>query len=288
MNQLHQWGRRAFAVLALFSLAACGGGDDGEASVLNMGATDAAFSKTMLITVTGRALEDPDLTLVVDGPCDNVVRVAGGSELSQQFSCKVSGLGTLVARVRVGGGPELASLRVNIPAPQVSMTVTQGTRSGTFVVELDPVAAPITVNNFLTFVNGGFYRSVIFHRVIADFVAQAGGFTAGPTARNPTLPPIALEAGNGLLNLRGTIAMARTAEPNSATSQFYLNLVDNPSLDVGGSASPDGYAVFGKVIRGMEVVDEIGLVPTFDDSANSGLPNLPVTNVVITAASQTK
>ena len=136
--------------------------------------------------------------------------------------------------------------------------------------------------------NAGFYRSVIFHRVIAGFVAQAGAYTAGPTARTSTLAPIKLESDNGLKNLYGTIAMARTSEPDSATSQFYLNLVDNPSLDLGGTASPEGYAVFGKVIKGLDVVDAIGLVTTIDDTPNSGLPNLPVTNVVITAASQTK
>ncbi len=154
------------------------------------------------------------------------------------------------------------------------------------MVELDPVKAPISVDNFLAYVNGFFYTNTLFHRVIAGFVVQAGGFTAGPIAKPPTRPAIALEANNGLSNLQYTIAMARTAAPDSATAQFYINLVDNPSLNPGG-VSPDGYAVFGKVVSGFDIVDEIGKVPTVNNLL-LGLNDLPQSNVVIVSATQTR
>ena len=239
----------------------------------------------MTISVNGSALTKGDFKVIVEGPCGEVSRVSGGTDLLQQFTCRVSGLGLMIPRVRTADGLELASLRVDVPAPQVSMTVGQGLRSGSFVVELDPVAARVTVDNYLAYVNAGFYRNTLFHRVVANFVAQAGGYIAGPTPKPPTLPAIVLESNNGLKNLKYTIAMARTGEPNSATSEFYINLVDNPDLDFGSAANPDGYAVFGKVISGQDIVDEIGKVAVSASSV-AGLTHLPTSNVVITAASQ--
>jgi cyclophilin family peptidyl-prolyl cis-trans isomerase len=162
-----------------------------------------------------------------------------------------------------------------------------GAIAGSMVFTLAPDKTPITVDNFLAYVNSGFYRNTIYHRVVAGFVAQAGGFTTGPTPKPPTRPPITLESANGLKNLQYTIAMARTSDPNSATSQFFFNLVDNPGLDFGSAENPDGYAVFGRVVSGQDVIDEIGKVETRLD-AGSGQANLPVTDVVITAASQTR
>jgi peptidyl-prolyl cis-trans isomerase A (cyclophilin A) len=141
-------------------------------------------------------------------------------------------------------------------APRVQFETTLGT----IVFELDEVAAPITSANFLAYVDAGFFDgtdgegATIVHRVIPGFVIQGGGLTeAGVT--KATMPPIVNEAGNGLVNARGTIAMARTMEPDSATSQFFINLVDNDFLD-----DPPGYAVFGTVIEGLEVVDAIAAV----------------------------
>src|SRR6185369_11353699 len=140
-------------------------------------------------------------------------------------------LGDLRVRVRAAEGNELASLRHNVETPRVSLTVKQNTDQGTFVMELDPLAAPKTVENFLVYVNttGCYYTITLFHRVIADKLVQGGGFTNG-LATKVTLSPIVLESNNGLKNLRGTVAMARTAEPNSATSQFYINVADNPDF----------------------------------------------------------
>lgn len=134
------------------------------------------------------------------------------------------------------------------------------TSVGDITVELYPDRAPVTVENFLTYVKDGFYTGTIFHRVIRGFMIQGGGVTADGQ-RKPTRPPIKNEANNGLKNTRGAIAMARTAEIDSATSQFFINTVDNPSLDYQG---PDkfGYCVFGKVIAGMDVVEKIERAPT--------------------------
>lgn len=141
----------------------------------------------------------------------------------------------------------------NFPRVEVNTSL------GSFVVELDARRAPLTVNNFLGHVASGHYEGTIFHRVIQGFVIQGGGYTAD-FALKPTTHMVANEAGNGLSNRRGTIAMARTNDPHSADAQFYLNLVDNASLDP--NPSRWGYAVFGSVISGMEVVDEIGHVAT--------------------------
>ncbi len=154
-------------------------------------------------------------------------------------------------------------------------TVVMETSLGTITIELDPEHAPLSTANFLAYVDSKFYDGTIFHRVIPGFVVQGGGFTADMTEK-PTQPPIHNEASNGLLNLRGTISMARTSDPDSATSQFFLNLVDNAALNPGG-ASPDGYAVFGKITSGLDVIDKIAQVPTGQSGPYSDVPVQPVT-----------
>lgn len=133
------------------------------------------------------------------------------------------------------------------------------TSMGTIVLELDAAKAPISVENFLKYVNAGFYDGTIFHRVIPNFMIQGGGFD-GQMQQKQTNAPIQNEASNGLSNGPMTIAMARTNDPNSATAQFFINLVDNKRLDK--SAGSAGYAVFGKVVSGEDVVKKIGGVPT--------------------------
>jgi len=145
---------------------------------------------------------------------------------------------------------------------QEKPVVVIATSLGNITVELDPEKAPISVKNFLSYVDEGFYDGTIFHRVIKNFMIQGGGMTAD-MQRKETKAPIRNEATNGLSNMRGTIAMARTGEVNSATAQFYINTVDNKGLDHKGMAPPEfGYAVFGKVIDGMDTVDKIASVKT--------------------------
>ena len=134
------------------------------------------------------------------------------------------------------------------------------TSLGNIVVELDPVRAPVTVENFLRYVNERHYDGTIVYRVAPGFVIQAGSYEASGNKR-PSREPIPLEAGNGLSNLRGAIAMARASEPNTATAEFFINLVDNLRLDRQPDDAQGGYAVFGRVVMGMEVVDAIAAVP---------------------------
>lgn len=154
------------------------------------------------------------------------------------------------------------------------------TSKGDILIELNSKAAPITVKNFLTYVDEGFYNKTIFHRVIPGFMIQGGGFTAD-MERKKTHDPIANEAKNGLSNARGTIAMARTNDPDSATAQFFINHADNTPLDYGG-VSGAGYAVFGKTIEGIDVVDAIAAVRT---TARNGMDDVPAEPVVINSVS---
>jgi cyclophilin family peptidyl-prolyl cis-trans isomerase len=150
------------------------------------------------------------------------------------------------------------------------------TSMGKIVVALDANKAPKTVENFLRYVQDGFYNNTIFHRVISRFMIQGGGFERDMTEK-PTRDPIKNESNNGLLNETGTIAMARTSDPNSATSQFFINVADNQFLNY-TSPEPDfiGYCVFGKVVSGMDVVMQIGNLPTQTQRGFSDVPIRPV------------
>ncbi|MEY4736026.1 MAG: hypothetical protein RL302_345 [Pseudomonadota bacterium] len=164
-------------------------------------------------------------------------------------------------------------------APKVKFQTSQGE----FIVELYPDKAPVTVENFLQYVKDKHYDGTVFHRVMDNFMIQGGGFTAN-MAEKTTRAPITLESRNGLKNDRGTIAMARTSAPNSATAQFFVNVVDNNNLN---APQPDGngYAVFGKVVQGMETVDKIRSVPT----TNKGpFQNVPASPIVINSATLVK
>jgi peptidyl-prolyl cis-trans isomerase A (cyclophilin A) len=165
---------------------------------------------------------------------------------------------------------------VAMPAGAQSPRVTITTNLGKIVVELDQAKAPKSVENFLNYVDSKFYDGTIFHRVIPKFMIQGGGFNKD-MSRKSTKDGIVNESKNGLSNKRGTIAMARTNDPNSATSQFFINSVDNDGLDA-GKAGEWGYAVFGKVVEGLDVVDKISGVKT---TTKNGNQNVPVDNVVI-------
>lgn len=171
------------------------------------------------------------------------------------------------------------------PAPDpvtTSNCVTLATSAGDITLQLAPEKAPVSVANFLHYVDKGFYNGTVFHRVIADFMVQAGGFDDHGN-RKRTDAPIANESDNGLANDRGTIAMARTSDPDSATSQFFINLVNNAYLNYRpGASKGNGYAVFGKVIAGMNTVDKIGDSDTHVGSLDGyGAPNVPVTPILI-------
>lgn len=184
----------------------------------------------------------------------------------------------------------VATAQDEAPASETSETssnprVVFETTKGTFTAEIYEDKAPKTAANFLNYVDAGFYDGTIFHRVIPQFMAQGGGFTPDMTKKD-TRAPIPNEANNGLKNERGTLAMARTGNPHSATAQFFVNVVPNPSLD---HRSEDvrgwGYAVFGRVVDGMDVVDAIVSVPT---TRRNGMGDVPVEPVVIRSARRAK
>jgi peptidyl-prolyl cis-trans isomerase A (cyclophilin A) len=169
-----------------------------------------------------------------------------------------------------------ASLKGDTPVK--NPTVVMKTSMGSITIELDAAKAPETVKNFLAYVNAKHYDGTVFHRVIDGFMIQGGGFTADK-AQKKTNAPIKNESSNGLQNKNGTIAMARTGDPNSATAQFFINVKDNGFLDKAQSQDGYGYCVFGKVVDGMDVVAKIKATPT--SNQGGAFVNAPVTPVVI-------
>ena len=176
----------------------------------------------------------------------------------------------LFIRLLAGGLIALAATHAAL-----AQKVKLDTSEGTIVLELDREKAPKTVDNFLAYVRAGHYDNVIFHRVIENFMIQTGGYKAD-LSEKPTRAPIALESRSGLSNVRGTVAMARTNAPNSATAQFFVNVADNVFLDQANARDGEGYAVFGKVIEGLEVVDKIRAAPTQASGMHQNLPAKPV------------
>src|SRR5262245_20620950 len=182
----------------------------------------------------------------------------------------------------------LVALSILVPVgsvPAANPTVVMETSLGTIKIELFEDKAPVTVKNFLAYVDDKHFDGTIFHRVIGNFMIQGGGFSTDKKEK-PTKPPIENESGNGISNARGTIAMARETAPNTATSEFYINVVDNARLDRNKAKDSHGYCVFGKVIEGMDVVDKIKAVRTGEatlerksgaDKSNT----VPVEDVVI-------
>lgn len=159
--------------------------------------------------------------------------------------------------------------------PALAQKVKLATSMGDIVIEVDAAKAPRSAANFLQYAKDGHFNGTIFHRVIDNFMIQGGGMLPDLTQK-PTRPPIPLESKNGLLNTRGTVAMARTGDPNSATAQFFINLKDNSFLNASESRDGNGYAVFGKVVAGMDVVDKIRVVATGNKGPHQNVPVEPV------------
>ena len=166
-------------------------------------------------------------------------------------------------------------------AADAPVRVSLETNKGNILLEIDTQAAPATAANFIEYVNAGFYDQTVFHRVIPNFMIQGGGLNTD-LAKKPTRKPIANEAANGLKNLRGTIAMARTMDHDSATAQFFINTVDNQFLDHRDKTPAGwGYCVFGRVVEGMDVVDTIAKMPT---AIKKGRKDVPVDPIIIEKA----
>jgi cyclophilin family peptidyl-prolyl cis-trans isomerase len=289
----------ATAATSLLSGCGGGGGDSGtpgaELPTFSSATASATprYSQKMMVTVNGTRL-DQGLTLSSAG-CRNFTRLSTAPNISTAttayYECTVSGVGAqTLAITRSADGGTLGSVAYNVAVPQVTMTIGNGSTSlGSFVITLDPARAPITVDNFLNYVNTNWYVGTVFHRHAPGFVLQGGGYPTGVSTTNipmlkATNPPITLEDNAGLSNLRLTVAMARTQAADSATSQFFINLVDNTGLD--RTATARGYAVFGTVSGGSDVVAAMTASPCTPVTFFSEC--LPIPNLEITAATQTR
>lgn len=225
-----------------------------------------------LSAVLGWNLGSGGPSVVRRGPVTSVARLADNAALSAAGLRPPSPPPAQVASFQAPG-----QLAVPVPQPAPgNPVVVVSTAFGDITIELFKDRAPVSVENFLRYAQEGFYAGTIFHRVKKGFMIQGGGFTPS-LVEKPTRPPIQNEATNGLHNARGTVGMARRVPLRSATSQFYINVVDNRSLDhTGFSPSQFGYAVFGRVLTGMDVVDRIVAVPTHATADMEDVPDDPV------------
>ena len=262
-----------------FLVSACGGSNGFTPVVTGVKVQSAQYGKTATIYLGGKDLRS-NLLVDTSGACTNPTFASNSNTDTLVLNCVVAKTGDFSLVVQIAEGAAIYSTTVNIPLPQVALI----TAKGSITVELDPTLAPISTNNFLSYVNKGFYRDTLFHRVIPNFVVQGGGYTTGLVKKADQSAPIELESNKGLSNVRGSLAMARTNLPNSATSEFYINLVDNVSLDYKNAANP-GYAVFGKVVQGMDVVDAIAAEPT---GVVGGFSDVPLIDIALSLTLQTK
>ncbi len=303
MNIQHSPVLRATATLmATAALVACGGGGGGGGgSTLTVGGVTTSapkYSSNMDVTVTGTGLaaatiSSPGCSLIVVHP----TLIPANPDTTAYYQCKVSKLGAQQVFVtRISDGIGLSSANFTVPVPQVTLTVSNGASvNGTMVITLAPDKTPITVDNFLGYVNANFYNGLIFHRVAAGFVIQGGGLfpvrVGNPPLQKVTAAPIVLEVGKGLSNIKYSIAMARLAGLDTASSQFFINLDNtNTFLDTFNG----GYAVYGTVTTGTAIVDAIANLAT-DVTKCAPLPGVtssaectPIPDVIITSAVQTR
>lgn len=298
--------RSGMPIAALALLSACGGGGGGgsgggatEITVATMSApANAKYSDTLLVTLTGTGLDQTGLTVASPG-CKNMARSTTAPNVSDAstayYTCTVSAVGAqTVTATRASDGLALQSTNFSVAQPKVRFTISNSaaTYTGTMEFTLDPVKAPVTVDNFLRYVREDFYPNTVFHRVartpaLSPWAVQAGARLSGAPTRTVNAP-IALEVGRGLSNTQWSVAMARADTANSATYQFFVNLVDNQSfLDPGPSTA--GYAVFGSVSAGTDVATTIATAPCAATTSITVAPDCtPNPYMIITSASQTQ
>ena len=260
-------------------MSACGGSSGFEPVITGAKTQSLMYGHTASILLGGKDLRS-NITVDTQGACTSPSFASNSTTDLLVLNCRALTVGDFLLSVKSAQGNLLYSEKLTIPKPQVMLFTTKGN----ITLELEPTIAPVSVNNFLTYVSQGFYKGTLFHRVIPGFVVQAGGYSSGMVKKLGQAAPIALESNKGLSNVRGSLAMARTNVPNSATSEFYVNLVNNTSLDFKNAANP-GYAVFGSVVQGMDIVDAIALEPT---SVFGAFADVPLSDIAITLAVQVK
>jgi cyclophilin family peptidyl-prolyl cis-trans isomerase len=266
------------SLILIALISACGGSTGFPPVVTGVKVQSLQYGRTATIYIGGKDLRS-SVVVETNGACTEPSFATNSSTDTLVLNCKVAQTGDWPLVLKSAEGNVIHSSTLNVPQPEVTFL----TSAGNITMEFNPAAAPITVSNFLSYVNTGYYRSTLFHRVIPGFMIQGGGYTTG-LVRRAGLAPIVLESNKGLSNLRGTVAMARTNVADSATTEFFINLVDNTFLDYRNEGSP-GYAVFGKVTQGQEVVDAIGAKET---GVLNGFADVPIEEITITLALQVK
>ena len=260
-------------------LSACGGSTGFPPVITGVKVQSLKYGNSATIYLGGKDLRS-SVTVDSNGACTNPSFASNSTTDTLVLNCGVKVVGDLPLTIKTEDGSVIYTTTLTVPKPQVTLF----TSKGTIVLELDPTTAPISSNNYLSYVSKGFYTSTLFHRVISGFMIQGGGYTTGLVKKAGQSAAIELESNKGLSNLRGTLAMARTNVFNSATSEFFINVVDNTFLDYKNAGNP-GYAVFGKVVQGMDVVDAIVAEPT---GVLNGFADVPLADVVINLVLQTQ
>ncbi len=260
-------------------LSACGGSTGFPPVITGVKVQSLKYGNSATIYLGGKDLRS-SVTVDSNGACTNPSFASNSTTDTLVLNCGVKVVGDLPLTIKAEDGSVIYTTTLTVPKPQVTLF----TSKGTIVLELDPTTAPISSNNYLSYVSKGFYTSTLFHRVISGFMIQGGGYTTGLVKKAGQSAAIELESNKGLSNLRGTLAMARTNVFNSATSEFFINVVDNTFLDYKNAGNP-GYAVFGKVVQGMDVVDAIVAEPT---GVLNGFADVPLADVVIKLVLQTQ
>ena len=260
-------------------LSACGGSTGFPPVITGVKVQSLKYGNSATIYLGGKDLRS-SVTVDSNGACTNPSFASNSTTDTLVLNCGVKVVGNLPLTIKAEDGSVIYTTTLTVPKPQVTLF----TSKGTIVLELDPTTAPISSNNYLSYVSKSFYTSTLFHRVISGFMIQGGGYTTGLVKKAGQSAAIELESNKGLSNLRGTLAMARTNVFNSATSEFFINVVDNTFLDYKNLGNP-GYAVFGKVVQGMDVVDAIVAEPT---GVLNGFADVPLADVVIKLVLQTQ
>lgn len=270
-------------------LVSCGGGGSQcSVCVSDIQVDRLSYSQTSNFKIIGTALSAGTALALSADKCSSITVLNTSTNTEVNVSCTVNATGTLIFQAKDTSGTSLLIKTLTVPEPQVTLVTTLGT----LVLELNPTAAPLSVSNFLQYVHDGFYANTLFHRVAnlsgngVPQIAQGGQFTAVPAEQTGVRAAIANEGNNGLSNVRGTIAMARTINLNSATSQFYFNVTNN-AASLGQTGNE--YAVFGKLTQGLTVLDAIGNSAT-GNSVIAGyiLETRPLVDIVLQSATQSQ
>jgi peptidyl-prolyl cis-trans isomerase A (cyclophilin A) len=281
--------RKVLLSISLVLLAGCGGGG-GQCyvCVTDIQVDRLSYSQTSNFKIIGTALSAGTAVNISADKCSSITVLNTSTDTEVNVSCTVNATGTLTFQAKDTSGTSLLIKTLTVPEPQVTLVTTLGT----LVIQLNPMAAPLSVSNYLQYVHDGFYDNTLFHRVAnlsgngIPQIVQGGQFTAAPAEQTGVRAAIANEGNNGLSNVRGTIAMARTSVMNSATSQFYFNVTDNAAAL--GQAGNE-YAVFGTLIQGLTVLDAMGNSAT-GPSVIAGyiLATRPLVDIVLQSATQTQ